>query len=658
MSAPFEPQPGCWHGRARGGRIVEKQRREGNPRRWCGRLLLVATVALGACSDRTPSAPPLTGMVVIDDVVNHLSGHIGETSGTPETAVLLRSVQPAKGRGQRMALLAPSGARIGYDVRIPAGGILRVGTALVLDRVAPDDVAGVRYTVSLDDHVIYTRDEQPRPGRRHVHWRDEEIDVAPWQGRSVRLTLTTTRLGQGPLPGVPAWSRVQLLQRSERPRQPARADAPNVILVVVDTLRADHVGAYGGGPDITPNLDAWAARGTLFEEAFAQAPWTLPSMATIFTGLYPRGHGVVGRSEQWGVPAGATDGGSWAYLSDGLPTLAATARGAGISTFGVTSNLLISRENNLARGFERFDELPVSPMPIQWARAPEVNAIFRDWLQTNHEWRFFAYLHYMEPHDPYVPHEGAREAAPADMRPDVRDGVIRHLARRVETGHQTVPAAWLSYLRGLYAGEVRAWDRGFAGLLSLLEATGVSERTVIVFTADHGEEFLEHGQLGHRKQVFAESVHVPLVVVGPRIPAGRRPGLVELVDLYPTIAGLLGLPAPESLPGRDLLAADEASAAAFSDTRYGTGVGAGDVELVAMRTARDTIVWEPEAGTARRYGRTSDPGERSPMGHDPGTAALVERARAWRSAIHPPPTLPGGVAVRIDDRLRALGYVE
>jgi arylsulfatase A-like enzyme len=557
-----------------------------------------------------------------------------------------------------MALLAPPGARIGYDVRIPAGGVLRVGTAVVLDTVAPDDVAGVRYTVSLDDQVLYTRDERPRPGRRHVHWRDEEIDVAPWQGRTVRLTLATTRLGQGPLPGVPAWSRVQVLQRSQRPRQPASAGAPNVILVVVDTLRADHVGAYGGGPDITPHLDAWAAGGTLFEEAFAQAPWTLPSMATIFTGLYPRGHGVVGRSEQWGAPAGATDGGSWAYLSDGLPTLAASARSAGISTFGATSNLLISRENNLARGFEHFVELPVSPMPIQWARAPEVNGTFRDWLQTNRAWRFFAYLHYMEPHDPYVPTETNRGTAPADMPPDVRDGVIRHLARRVETGREAVPAAWQSYLRGLYADEVRAWDRGFAGLLSLLDSAGVAEHTVIVFTADHGEEFLEHGQLGHRKQVFAESVHVPLVVAGPGIPAGRRPGLVELVDLYPTVANLLGLPTPETLPGRDLLAANEVSATAFSDTRYGTGAGGGDVELVAMRTATDTIVWEPEAGTVRRYGRVSDPGERTPIEDDAGTAALVERARAWRSGIDPPPALPGGVAVRIDDRLRALGYVE
>jgi arylsulfatase A-like enzyme len=558
-----------------------------------------------------------------------------------------------------MALLAPPGSRIAYDVRIPDGGVLRVGTALILDAPAPEDVASVRYTVTVDDEVVFSQDERPKPGRRHTHWRDAEIDLGRRQGGSVRLTLATTRDGEGPLPGVPAWSRVQVLQRSRRPRQPADAEAPNVVLVVVDTLRADHIGLYGGGTDITPHLDAWAAEGTVFDEAFAQAPWTLPSMATLFTGRYPRGHGVVGRSAQWGVPAGACDGGSWAYLSDGLPTLAGTAGRAGISTFGATSNLLISRENNLARGFERFIELPVSPMPIQWARGKQVNASFRDWLRANRRWRFFAYLHYMEPHDPYVPTETTRASAPAGLPQDLRDGVIRHLARQVEEGDTTVPAAWLAYLRRLYADEVRAWDRSFAELLSLLETEGLSDRTIVVFTADHGEEFMEHGQLGHRKQVFAESVHVPLVVVGRGIPAGRRPGLVQLVDVYPTVAAFLGLPIHDDLPGHDLFGDGTTSATAvFSETRYGTGVGTGDAEVISMRTPDDTLIWEPESGRATRYRRPTDTTERTPLANDATTQELLARAQTWRSQVQPPPTLTGAVAVPIDDRLRALGYIE
>ena len=620
---------------------------------WLG-VPVAAAVALVACGEGSRERA-LPAVVVVDDVAVHLSAHVGETSGPP---VRLERVQPAKARGQRMALLTPPGARVAYDVRVPAGGILQVGTALILDGRTPDDVAGVRYTVSVNDRIVHAHDEQPKPGRRHVHWHDAEVDLGAWEGRDVRLTLATARRGEGPLPGTPAWSRVQLLRRSTHPRQPASAHAPNVLLVVVDTLRVDHVGLYDEASTTTPNLDAWANGGMVFEEAFAQAPWTLPSMATLFTGLYPRGHGVVGRSEQWGAPAGAAAQGSWAYLSDELPTLAASARANGISTFGVTSNLLISRENNLARGFERFVELPVSPMPIQWARAEDVNATFDDWLRANREWRFLAYLHYMEPHDPYVPSEAARTAAPADMPREVRDGVIRNLARRVEQGEATVSDSWLSYLRSLYAKEVKAWDRAFADLLALLDAHGVSDQTLVVFTADHGEELMDHGQLGHRKQVFGESVQVPLVIAGPGVLSGRRSDLVQLIDVYPTVANVLDLPTRDDLPGRDLFGDGPSPDVIFSETRYGVGEGGRDIELVSLRSATDTLIWQPDADVAIHYRRDSDPGESRPIPHGPTTESLLARARAWRSSIQPPPTVPIGVQAPIDERLRALGYIE
>src|SRR5262249_28010865 len=156
-------------------------------------------------------------------------------------------------------------------------------------------------------------------------------------------------------------------------------------------------------PTATPALDGFARRGLVFAHATAQAPWTMPSVASLLTGLLVRSHGVIG--DPLGGPGAAERNGD-TYLPDALPTPAALAAGAGISTVGVSANPLVSRATNYAQGFETFHELELEPRSDgrttekNWATAPEVNATFVRWLRANRGLRFLAYLHYMEPHHP------------------------------------------------------------------------------------------------------------------------------------------------------------------------------------------------------------------------------------------------------------------
>jgi arylsulfatase A-like enzyme len=638
----------------------------------CPRLALVVPLAavvstIVACGGGAREhVRLLPDTITSDDVVAEIGTQLGRVTRHPlGEAPRIEGVQPARARGRRVAILAPVPSRIEYDVHVPAGGLLRVGTAIVegagpaRERV----LATTRFRVRVDDGVVWERvvdpTRRPVPSR---HWIDAEIDLGRFADRDVVVALETN-CPAGTLTGVtPAWSRIQVLRRTVARRQQATRAAPNVVLLVVDTLRADRLGSYGASPTNTPNLDRLAATGTVFRNTWAQAPWTLPSVTTILTGRYPRAHGVVGRSAGFGRPAGLAAGETnWAYLPDSIPTIASTVRRAGITTVGVTSNLLISRENNLAKGFETFVELPVSPMPVQWARAAAVRTAFTDWLAVNGGRRFFAYLHYMEPHDPYVPSPELRRRCPEGAPAEVCDGVVRNLARERERTGAPLDDATVRYLKSLYDGEVQAWDADLPKLTRALDRLGLLERTVIVMTADHGEEFAEHGQLGHRKQVFAESLAVPLIIVGPGVPVGVRRDLVELVDVLPTILGLLGDPgAVEDIPGHDLMQGETHREHTFAETRYGVIPGRqGPVELLGVRDGRWAYQRAPAVPYERLHDLRQDPGEHHDVSGAQSAVCGTYRSalERWIARTKPPASAPT-MAEGITDKLRTLGYVE
>ena len=300
--------------------------------------------------------------------------------------------------------------------------------------------------------------------------------------------------------------------------QPAQAGpARNLVLITIDTLRTDRVGAYGHTRARTPAIDGLAARGVRFERAFATAPITLPSHASMMTGRYPPGHG--GRHNGM-------------RIKDDVPVLAETLGRAGFTTGAFVSAFPLDRRFGLERGFKTYsDRMPRTQQGRLANERPGRVAVDEAiaWLQQNRTQRFFLWLHLFEPHAPY--------GEPGDRRPvDVR-----------------------------YDEEIAEADRQVA---RVLEALGPDrDATLVMLTADHGEAFGEHGEIGHSIFVYDTTLRVPLVVAGPSISAAVVGDPVSLVDIAPTAAALLGVPAFDAdgitlasalagggIPSRDLYA--------------------------------------------------------------------------------------------------------
>jgi arylsulfatase A-like enzyme len=263
----------------------------------------------------------------------------------------------------------------------------------------------------------------------------------------------------------------------------------------------------------------------------------------------------------------------------------------------------------------------------------------------------------MEPHDPYTPPEALRPLVPPGTPTDVARGWVLDVARRLQRpGAPPLPAEQLAYLRALYDGDIRSWDAELPRLLDGLRRHGVADSTVIVVTADHCEEFLEHGLLLHRAHLFDELIRVPLILAGPGIAAGRRGDQAQGIDVFPTLGALLGLPHPPALPGRDLLAGP-ADRIAIAETDGQANDGARRA-LVAARRPDAKLIVAPADGAVARYDLTRDPGERTPLPADASPGLPLRAALDALDRTAAPPPARTGRDPGLRERLRALGYAE
>ena len=321
-------------------------------------------------------------------------------------------------------------------------------------------------------------------------------------------------------------------------RQRASKERPNIMLVVIDTLRADRLSCYGYPKKTSPNLDQLAEEGLLFERAICSSSWTIPGTASILTGLTAPEHGL-----------GIADSN---YLSDRLETLPRLFARAGFVTAGFTANPLIDGSRNFDQGFETFHNWP-------WAQAPRMAAPVEKWIASVGDDRFFLYLHLTDPHAPYI-------ASPEAL---ARQGVTpqEEFAKEQPTA---VVVSWYKEGKGdlarakraaaygseVYNAEIDLCDHTLGLIFDRLKAAGHGEDTVICVTADHGEEFLDHQLVGHFNQLYPETNHVPLILWGPGIPRGKRVATpVGNRRLAPTLLELGGISVPRSM-GRETLLYD------------------------------------------------------------------------------------------------------
>ena len=417
---------------------------------------------------------------------------------------------------------------------------------------------------------------------------------------------------------------------------------PNLVLYVADAVRADLLSAYGNTRPTSPRFDAFAREGWLFEDATAQSASTRPSVASLLTGLGVDGHGVVGLGSTI-VPA--------------LTTLAEQLRAAGYATGAFVANDVLSPALGFARGFDEWGSLP---------RRPSAEVVRAALLWTRERrGPFFLYVHTLGAHRPYGP-------APEHWRPFLpsampRTGDVNALVQKPRLAPEE-----LALVRSAYEGEIHEDDAAFGELLDGLQADGAGPRTVVAFTADHGEGFDEHGHRGHGVKLYQETAHVPLALRVPGKAGGIRVASpVQHIDLAPTFLARAGVPKPAELLGWDLagVVADghPASDPARLLVSRLTYVGA---DKVAVRWGTLKLVANeepdvPSGGRFELYDLARDPSETRNVAAEMPEAVeyLWMESRALRSREEELRTRVGAgrkVELSPEDKeaLRALGYVE
>ncbi|MBP7148035.1 MAG: sulfatase [Acidobacteria bacterium] len=366
---------------------------------------------------------------------------------------------------------------------------------------------------------------------------------------------------------------------------PARPAAPrprprNVVLVLVDALRADHLSCYGYPRPTSPHIDALAERGVLFEQAIAQKPKTSPSVASILTGTYPYRHGILG---------------SRSRLPDASVTLAERLSAAGLRTAAVVANPNLFREFGFDQGFATYVEVGTRE------RGDDAAAVNREvfaWLDRNGGAPFFLFVHYIDPHLPYAAPPPFRDrfrgepltAGLAGRRVPLGDGRPGTIAREHAAGGPVDLGLYVDR----YDGEVAFADAEVGRLLARLRARGDEERTLFLLGSDHGESLVDHEvYLDHGQVAYDAAVRVPLVVSWPeKLPVGRVGRVAELVDIAPTVLELFGL-AAGGLDGASLVAALLGTGARARDTAF-VEVGSDPEALAfAVRTSSWKLIHDP-----------------------------------------------------------------
>ena len=346
---------------------------------------------------------------------------------------------------------------------------------------------------------------------------------------------------------------------------PPPGAAKNVLLIVMDTVRAQSLGLYGHNRDTTPHLARWAKRGVRFDWAMSPAPWTFPSHCSFMTGQWP-----------------STLNAHWQPTLDAnYPTLAEFLTSRGYLTAGFAANTYwCSYESGMNRGFLHYEDYPLSAgailastMPgrwilsnlrsprdyysVKWIRAQSrdargINASLLNWLSGNRSTGrpFFVFMNYLDAHDPFLPPESNQVYF--GLRPKSR-GEYRMLLDYWDWNKLSLTARDVELARDSYENCIVALDREIGSLLDELDRRGVLKDTHVIITSDHGEQFGEHGVFNHGYSVYSQEVHVPLLLISPAVPPGRVCNLpVSLRDLPATVIDLLGSRALSPFPGRSL----------------------------------------------------------------------------------------------------------
>lgn len=440
----------------------------------------------------------------------------------PEVALLTPAVDYRTDSADLPSLIMSPPCEVTFEITPEDGAVVLDIAAGVDQNIGNElrrrDAIEVGFEVTRNGEPVFNtfiKSWRAQPSK-NKHWRrpEEMLEFAPGDV----LGLRTWVMGQEPQetvelePLLAGFGGMTLETHAREKRRRATKKTPNILYVVQDTLRSDRLSCYGYDKPTTPHLDRIASQGVRYSQAYSTCSWTWPSTASLLTGLAPDAHGVTNDDS--------------CFLSGRNETLAESLQGRGYTTAAFTSNPLIVPQKNFDQGFEFFD--------CHQQGFRKTDSMLDDLLKfvdRNASTRFFLYLHLVDPHAPHRPREADLARLGGEMPEDFPGDTALHDYNRIllrggghtETGERKpapIPQTHLQWLNDVYDATAASGDFYMGALYDRLVAHGIEDETIIVFTSDHGEEWLDHGLLTHGQHVHRELTQVPLILAGPGIPEG------------------------------------------------------------------------------------------------------------------------------------------
>jgi arylsulfatase A-like enzyme len=438
----------------------------------------------------------------------------------------------------------PADSFLDYYLEIPPDAVLKVGVGNF------PEARGMTYNVFLaedgsnENHLF---SKTITKGNRFLNrWFEISIPLSEGDRRIARLRFEVSSGGPKAAGGKGYWLEPRIIAEPVKPLEkegPIRphndygkpisengaikAGPTDIIIYVVDALRADHLGCYGYHRETSPNIDRFSHDSLLFERFLAETSWTRPSTASLLSGFHQRVHGVLDMPDA---------------LRESVPLVSEIFQGHGYTTAFFSTNKNISDVYGFGRGFDYFK---MDGFKGGYTSAAKINTALFKWLEQPRDKPLFLYIHATDPHDPYEP-EDRFNIFDTEYDGDVDGSTETLKALKISPGH-AIDKEVVAHLLALYDGEIRQNDHYFGELISKLKKMGMYENSIIILTSDHGEEFNEHKGFAHGATVYSESIHVPFILKLPRqAPKGRRiREPAHTVDIVPTILDLVGI-APQS----------------------------------------------------------------------------------------------------------------